>query len=111
MSRDQACFNWCGPDLELRVRLQPRSSRNCLGSVRSGWLQVQVQSPPVDGQANAALIKYLAQLFKVPPTRISLLSGQKGRHKRLLIPAPRRLPELVGEPPGGWQAAQTAGGG
>ena len=49
----------------------------------------------MDGKANKHLIRFLAKTFKVPASRVELLSGEKGRHKRLAIESPQTLPALL----------------
>ncbi len=46
-----------------------------------GHYKVWTKEPPVDGRANAAIIKLLAEYFKVPRSRIRLISGAKGKKK------------------------------
>ena len=73
-----------GQDCLLRVRVQPRSSREGIDGVRNGRLRVRVCSPPADGAANESLIRLLAHALGVPKTHISLLRGAKNRDKDLL---------------------------
>jgi uncharacterized protein YggU (UPF0235/DUF167 family) len=46
---------------------------------------VRLAAPPVDGAANAALIELLARYFGIPKSRISILSGERAKQKRLLL--------------------------
>ena len=50
-----------------------------------GALKVRLQAPPVDGKANETLIAFLSERLGVPKHRITLISGQTGRRKRLAI--------------------------
>ena len=43
----------------VRVRVQPRASRDALGGLRAGSLVVRLTAPPVEGEANAALARFL----------------------------------------------------
>ena len=54
--------------------------------------RVRIQAPPVEGKANGALCRFLAESFGVPLSQVELLAGAQSRAKRLLIRAPRRLP-------------------
>ena len=45
-------------------------------------------APPVEGKANAYLVKFLAKYWKIPRATIELLSGESGRNKRLKIANP-----------------------
>jgi len=50
-----------------------------------GWqdttLRLRVTAPPVDGAANAAVTRLLAEALGVPPASISVVSGLHGRSK------------------------------
>lgn len=93
----QPCWRWDGPDLILRVRVQPRSGRDALAGVQDGRLRVRLAAAPVDGKANAGLRRLLAELFGVPPSAVLLEAGETARDKRLRVRAPWRLPpELAG---------------
>jgi uncharacterized protein (TIGR00251 family) len=85
-------YYWDGDTLVLNVYVQPRASNNALAGLHGDSLKIRLTAPPVDGKANAALLKFLAKTFAVPQSTISIESGQTGRNKRLRIPAPRKLP-------------------
>jgi uncharacterized protein (TIGR00251 family) len=74
-----------GDGFTLRVRVQPRASRNGLGGRRDGALVVRLTAPPVEGEANAALIRFLADLLDRPPSAVTLLRGARGRDKTVHI--------------------------
>jgi len=89
-----AC-EWQGKDLLLRVRVQPKASRDEISGLQGEALKVRITAPPVDGKANAHLVKFLAKQFGVAKSAVTLLSGETGRDKRLRIHAPARLPEAL----------------
>ena len=91
-------YRWLGADLELCVRVQPRASRDELGEVQGDSLRVRIRAAPVEGQANLALRRFVADAFGVPQSRVELLGGDQSRNKRLLIRAPRRLPPTIERP-------------
>lgn len=70
-----------GGGVVLQVRVQPRSSANRVGGVQGEALKVHLTAPPVEGQANEALIRFLADRLEVPRASVRLLSGQSSRHK------------------------------
>ncbi|NOX76244.1 MAG: YggU family protein [Gammaproteobacteria bacterium] len=90
---------WDGEDLILSVRVQPRASSDNIVGPLGDALKVRITAPPVEGRANAHLIRFLAKVFAVPKSSILLMSGDNGRCKRLRIPSPRRLPEGITPPP------------
>jgi uncharacterized protein (TIGR00251 family) len=70
----------------LNVRVQPRAARNAIvGVMQNGALKVRLQAPPVDGRANAQLVKFLANQWNISRADIRILSGGSGRNKRLHI--------------------------
>ncbi|NLO21607.1 MAG: YggU family protein [Syntrophomonadaceae bacterium] len=71
--------------VRLEVKVQPRSSKNQIVGEKEGVLKIKLTAPPVDGEANQALIAFLSTCFKVPKKNISLLKGDSSRHKLLEI--------------------------
>jgi uncharacterized protein (TIGR00251 family) len=66
----------------IRVRLTPRAKRAEIGAPRAdGTLPVRVTAPPVDGKANAALCKLLAERLGVAPSRVRVVKGHTARDK------------------------------
>jgi uncharacterized protein (TIGR00251 family) len=53
--------------------------------MRDGALLVRLQSPPVEGAANAELIQILAKALRVPRGSISIVAGERSRQKRVRI--------------------------
>lgn len=95
-----AWYRWEGPDLFLVVHIQPRARQDEIVGPHGDRLKIRITAPPVDGKANAHLIRFLADCFGVPAGAVELLAGGGGRDKRLRIHAPRRLPGIVpGRPP------------
>lgn len=93
-------YRWEGQTLFLSVRLQPRAANNEVVGGHGAHLKIRLTSPPIEGKANAQLIEFLADVFKVPKSRVALLSGETGREKRLSIIAPTRLPAWLPSTPG-----------
>ena len=85
---------WDGADLLLTVRVQPRASRDEL-LLDGARLKVRITAPPVDGAANAHLLRFLAAEFGVAPSRTELVRGAAGREKVVRIAAPSKLPEQL----------------
>lgn len=90
-------YRWDGDTLLLDVLISPRASRNQVAGVQDGRLKLRVTGAPVEGKANAAVAAYLAKAFGVPRSQVTLVSGSKGRKKRLAVNAPRRLPAWLTE--------------
>lgn len=71
--------------VELLVLVQPRASRSRVVGEHDGRLKVQLAAPPVDGEANAALLELLSELLKVRKSDVALLDGHQGRRKRVKV--------------------------
>ena len=82
-------------DLLLNLYIQPKASRDQIVGLHGEELKIAITAPPVDGKANAHLIKYLSKAFKVPKGDIVILKGQLGRHKQVKILSPRLIPEII----------------
>lgn len=72
-----------GAVLELLV--QPRASRSRVVGEHDGRLKIQLAAPPVDGEANAELLSFLAGALRVRRADVFLLAGETGRRKRVRI--------------------------
>ena len=87
--------------LHLRIYLQPKSSRDQFLGVYAGLngdeLKVAITAPPIDGKANAHLLKWLAKQCKVAKSQVQLVSGDTSRHKRLVIESPKEIPNVLAE--------------
>ncbi|HXQ22457.1 MAG TPA: DUF167 family protein [Candidatus Acidoferrales bacterium] len=88
-------YRWDGGDLVLTLRVQPRASRDRL-LIEGERLRVQITAPPVDGAANAHLLRFLASEFGIATSRTRLVRGATGRDKVVRVAEPRRLPPLLG---------------
>ncbi len=69
----------------LEILAQPRASRSRVVGEHDGRLKVQLAAPPVDGEANAALLAYLADVLGVKRADVALLAGETGRRKRVRV--------------------------
>ena len=67
------------------VRVVPRSSKSRIVGEYGEALRVQLLSPPVDGAANAELIKLLAKEFGVSKINVEIISGHTSRSKQVCV--------------------------
>lgn len=81
--------------IRLRIFLQPKASRDQIVGLHDDELKIAITAPPIDGAANAYLLKYLSKLFKVPKSTIILEKGELQRHKQLFIPEPKQIPAEI----------------
>ncbi len=69
----------------LTVKATPRASRNAVLGTEAEWLRVALTAPPVDGKANEAARRFLAETLHLPRSSVTLISGQTARLKRFAI--------------------------
>jgi uncharacterized protein (TIGR00251 family) len=69
----------------LELLVQPRASRSRVVGEHGGRLKIQLAAPPVDGEANAALLLFLADALHVKRADVVLLAGETGRRKRVRV--------------------------
>ena len=67
------------------IQVKPRSSREAVGPVQGDRLLVAVNAPPVDGKANEAVVRVLAETFGVARSAVSIVRGETGRKKTIRI--------------------------
>ena len=94
----------------LEIRVRPNSSRNKVGGTVGDppRLVVAVQAPAVDGKANQAVIKELASAFGLRARDFTIVFGELGRDKRIIVEGDEAVleakleelkgPELKGDP-------------
>lgn len=71
----------------FRVRVVPRASRTEVAGVHAGALRVRLAAPPVDGKANAALIRFLSAALSIPRAAIRIVRGESSRSKTIEVNA------------------------
>lgn len=69
----------------LYVRIQPRASKNELVMRDDGSIKIRLTAPPVDGAANEALVKFLADTLSVAKSQVMIISGETARDKVIRI--------------------------
>ncbi len=73
------------PNVVIRVRVVPRSSRNQILGLDNGIFKVKLTAPPVEGKANSALVKFLAKGLGIPKTDIEIVAGERSKTKSILV--------------------------
>ena len=69
----------------IDIAVKPRSPREGVGPIQGDRLCVAVNAPPVDGKANEAVVRVLAQTFKVARSAVVIVRGETGRKKTIRI--------------------------
>ena len=74
-----------GGAVVFTVRVVPRASKSEIVGAHGGALKVRIASPPVDGAANAELIKVFAKFFDVSKAQVEIMGGQTSKTKQIKI--------------------------
>ena len=69
------------PVARIAVRVQPRARHDEIGSLRDGALVVRVNAPALEGRANKAVCKLLAERLSVSATQVTIFRGERSRDK------------------------------
>ena len=81
----------------LALHVQPGAKRTEVAGVHGDGtqarLKIRLAAPPVDGKANAELVRFLAEAFGVPRSRVTLVRGATSRQKTVRIASPTRRPD------------------
>jgi uncharacterized protein len=71
--------------ITLDILVQPRASRAKIGPMHDGRLKIAVTAPPVDGEANAAVIELVARRLGIARGDVEVIAGASSRRKTLRI--------------------------
>ena len=86
----------------LALHVQPGAKRTEAAGTHGDALKVRLAAPPVDGKANAELVRFLADAFGVPQRQVTIVRGETSRQKSVRIDAPTARPDRE------WSAADPA---
>ncbi len=71
--------------VSILVTASPRASRTEVAGVAEGRLRIRVAAPPVEGEANEELVRFLAKALGVPRSAVEVTGGASGRRKTVAI--------------------------
>jgi uncharacterized protein (TIGR00251 family) len=71
--------------ITFSVRVQPRASRSEIVGEIDGSLKIRIAAPPVDGEANAECVRFLARHFGVSKNNVEIISGLSSKNKVIRI--------------------------
>lgn len=74
-----------GDHVLLAVVVSPRAARTRVVGVHDGRLKLQVASPPTDGQANDALVRFIAETLDVARAQVDVVGGHGNRRKTVRV--------------------------
>ena len=71
--------------VELDVRVIPRARKTEVAGLRDQAILIRLAAPPIEGAANEALVKFVAEWLAVPRRAVHVVSGERSRRKRLSV--------------------------
>lgn len=69
----------------IKIHAKPGAKQNTVTDISDGAYGVQIAAPPVDGEANTELVKFVSKLLQLRKSDVSLDKGSKSREKIILI--------------------------
>lgn len=72
-------------EIVIRIHAKPGAKQNSIADLSTEAIGVQIAAPPVDGEANAELIKFISKVLQVRKSDLSLDRGSKSREKVLML--------------------------
>ena len=72
-------------EVTLTLHIQPGAKKSEIAGLYGDALKIRLAAPPVDGKANEALIRFIAETLGLPKAAVSLKSGQTSRQKVIEI--------------------------
>jgi len=84
-----------GDVLTLTLHVQPGAKRTDVAGLHGEALKIRLAAPPIEGRANDALLKFIAEAFGVPLRQVELKQGGQSRHKVVAITGSKVEPESL----------------
>jgi uncharacterized protein len=84
-----------GEVLTLTLHVQPGAKRTDVAGLHGEALKIRLAAPPIEGRANDALLKFIAESFGVPLRQVELKQGGQSRHKVVAITGSKVAPESL----------------
>ena len=84
-----------GDIVTLTLHIQPGAKRTEVAGLHGDALKIRLAAPPIEGRANEALLKFIAESFDVPLRQVELKQGGQSRHKVLAVTGSRVSPESL----------------
>ena len=75
----------CDNGIRFSAIIQPRSSKNEVTGVYNDALKIRLTSPPVDGEANKACMRFFAKWLGISPSKVSIVQGFSSKNKTIEV--------------------------
>jgi uncharacterized protein (TIGR00251 family) len=84
-----------GEVLSLTLHVQPGAKRTEISGLHGEALKIRLATPPIEGRANEALLRFIADKFDVTVRQVELKHGAQSRHKVVVVTGSNVVPESV----------------
>jgi uncharacterized protein (TIGR00251 family) len=84
-----------GDILTLTLHVQPGAKRTEVAGLHGDALKLRLAAPPIEGRANEALLRFIADTFGVPLRQVELKQGGQSRHKVVSVTGSKVEPESL----------------
>jgi uncharacterized protein (TIGR00251 family) len=81
---------WCSAlpgGIRLAVQITPNAKKSEVIGLLDGALKIRLQAQPIEGKANDALVRYIADALDVPKSAVLITHGHTNKRKILEIRA------------------------
>ena len=81
---------WCGAitsGIRMFVQITPNARKSEVIGVQDDVLKIKLHAQPIEGKANEALVRFLADMLDVPQSAMTITHGHTGRRKTIEIAA------------------------
>ncbi|PNF29002.1 UPF0235 protein C15orf40-like protein, partial [Cryptotermes secundus] len=69
----------------IRIQAKPGAKQNAVTEIGTEAVGVQISAPPVEGEANTELVKYMAAVLGIRKSDVSLDKGSRSRQKTVVV--------------------------
>lgn len=90
-----AWYRRSGDVITLTLHIQPGAKRTDVAGLHGEALKIRLAAPPIEGRANEALLKFIAESFGVPVRQVELKQGGQSRHKVVAVTGSKVDPESL----------------
>ncbi len=75
----------CDNGIRFSAIIQPRSSKNEVAGIYNDALKIRLTSPPVDGEANKACMRFFAKWLDISPSKVNIVHGLSSKNKTIEV--------------------------
>ncbi len=84
-----------GDAITLVLHIQPGAKQTCVAGLHGEALKIRLAAPPIEGRANEALLRFIADRFGVPLRSVELKQGGQSRHKVVKVTGSKIEPDTL----------------